>query len=143
MSTINGFGTKIFGDFEYFDDGSYISMNWIVVFFVPIIPIATYRVYYAEEGKFPTVPYGISSSKYQMKRIPMKWKYAWKFLRVIYTIIGAIIGISLIMKAFPQNMLIFILGLIGIFISAIGGMLFLIHQYELNKILIHRLINKA
>jgi hypothetical protein len=130
MSTINGCGTKIFGDFEYFDDGSYVTIKWIVVFYIPLIPIATYRVYHAEEGKFPTLPFGTSKSTYSLRRIPMKWKYVWQFLRVIYATIGTIIGIVILITQFPQNMLVLILGLLGIFLAFIGGLLFLIHQYE-------------
>jgi len=130
MSTINGFGTKMLGDFEYYEDNSYVSINWIVILFIPIFPLATYRVFEADEEDFPSLPVGTSKSTYKVQRIPMKWKYAWRLLRVIYAILLCIGGLIFLISNFLNNLLGMALCLICILILIIGGFLFLINQYE-------------
>ncbi len=130
MSTINGFGTKMLGDFEYYEDNSYVSIYFIVILFIPIFPLATYRVFEADEEDFPSLPVGTSKSTYKVQRIPMKWKYAWQLLRVVYGVFIGIGGLIYLTSEFLPTLLGMTLCLIGILFLVIGGMLFVIKQYE-------------
>ena len=44
MWTINGIGTKLCGEKKIASDGSYQATKWFVIFFMPIIPLKTFRV---------------------------------------------------------------------------------------------------
>jgi hypothetical protein len=44
MWTINGVGTKLCGKKNIANDSSYQATKWFVVFYMPIIPLKTYRV---------------------------------------------------------------------------------------------------
>jgi hypothetical protein len=41
--TLNGFGTTYYGN-RFLPDGTYITTKWVVVLFVPIIPVGSFRV---------------------------------------------------------------------------------------------------
>ena len=42
--SFNGFGTKFYGAREFWPDGSYITTEWVVILFFPVIPIRSLRV---------------------------------------------------------------------------------------------------
>ena len=44
MWTLNGVGTKLCGKKNIANDNSYQATKWFVVFYMPIIPLKTYRV---------------------------------------------------------------------------------------------------
>jgi len=44
MRTINGIGTCLLGRREPAADGSYLATKWVVLFFLPVLPLASYRV---------------------------------------------------------------------------------------------------
>ena len=92
MFTFQGIGTKFLGSREQGSDGSYITTKWFVIFFLPIIPLGSYRVLKIESDP------GIfnSSSKYQSVPVPLHWQqvlitYAigWPIFIVILYIIGS------------------------------------------------------
>jgi hypothetical protein len=57
--SIQGFGTTFYGKRDFHSDGSYVTTKWIVLFFVPIIPLGSYRVKY--KG-YSSVTYGRSAT---------------------------------------------------------------------------------
>lgn len=44
MSTINGFGTKYYGQRDFESDGSHITTKWFVFAFIPVVPMGSARV---------------------------------------------------------------------------------------------------
>jgi hypothetical protein len=42
--SFNGFGTAFYGSRDFLPDGSYITTQWVVVLFFPVIPIRSLRV---------------------------------------------------------------------------------------------------
>ena len=42
---INGFGSKFYGKDEEHKDGSYITTEWECIFWIPIYPNASYRIF--------------------------------------------------------------------------------------------------
>lgn len=40
----NGFGTSIYGKCDFRPDGSFLTTKWIVIYFLPILPIKSMRV---------------------------------------------------------------------------------------------------
>jgi hypothetical protein len=41
---IQGFGTTFLGQRDFLPDGSHITTEWVVVFFIPIVPLRSLRV---------------------------------------------------------------------------------------------------
>src|SRR5271155_2438833 len=69
--TFNGCGTLFYGERDRAEDGSYIATEWITFFYLPLLPIRSYRV----------LPVGIGtnllpvhkSQSYQAVRVPLCW----------------------------------------------------------------------
>lgn len=87
--TFNGIGTKYYGEREFLEDGSFVTTEWFVFVYVPIIPIGSFRV----------VPTGKSSnllvyrsSQYLVKRVPINWRQVRNVYIVTVATFGAISG---------------------------------------------------
>jgi hypothetical protein len=61
MSTVIGCGTHFYGHTDKREDQSYITTNWVTVFYVPIVPLQSYRVV-RQDSTFSNQGYVISSS---------------------------------------------------------------------------------
>lgn len=68
MWTINGIGTKLCGEKKIASDGSYQATKWFVIFFMPIIPLKTFRV--LEIPKYNLLGEDDQSKEYKM--LPIK-----------------------------------------------------------------------
>jgi len=42
--SINGFGTGIYGKRDFYPDGSFLTTKWIILFWLPIIPLKSVRL---------------------------------------------------------------------------------------------------
>lgn len=40
----NGLGWTLYGKADVHEDGSYITTKWFILFFIPVIPLGSYRV---------------------------------------------------------------------------------------------------
>ena len=82
--SFNGIGTTLYGrEMQY--DGTYIATKWIIVIYIPIIPLSSYLVLHDNIGLF--------SSEYQMIQIPLHWKQVFKtylFVILLFSLIGFI-----------------------------------------------------
>jgi hypothetical protein len=72
MSTINGFGTKIYGKIDVAPDGSYTATEWAVFMYLPISPIQSYRIYKVTDKGWGLLTY--ESKEYLLKEIPLHKK---------------------------------------------------------------------
>ncbi|HLG99278.1 MAG TPA: hypothetical protein VKX49_23405 [Bryobacteraceae bacterium] len=54
--TFNGFGTKLYGKRRPAPDGSFLTTKWVVFFWIPLIPLKSYRVKYAGPGETSFLP---------------------------------------------------------------------------------------
>ncbi len=45
MYTFNGIGTTLYGRRERQPDGSHVATKWVVLFFFPVLPLRSYRVW--------------------------------------------------------------------------------------------------
>ena len=68
MWTIIGIGTKLCGEKKIASDGSYQATKWFVIFFMPIIPLKTFRV--LEIPKYNLLGEDDQSKEYKM--LPIK-----------------------------------------------------------------------
>ena len=71
--TIQGFGTTFVGQRDFAADGSYITTEWVVFFFVPIVPLRSFRVTKTtRSGGMNAVVY--SRQNYQARKLPLQLK---------------------------------------------------------------------
>lgn len=42
--SVNGFGTKFYGEADHHPDGSFIATKWITVAYLPVIPVGSFRL---------------------------------------------------------------------------------------------------
>ena len=89
MSTFNGIGTSFFGESERNEDGSYISTKWVVRGYIPLIPIASYRIYseYTDQTLFGQT----KTTNYQERKIPLYWPQIRSIMLSIYLGISSLI----------------------------------------------------
>ncbi len=54
--TFNGFGTRLYGKRDRKPDGSFSTTKWVVIFWIPLLPLKSYRVKYAGPGETSFLP---------------------------------------------------------------------------------------
>lgn len=87
--SFNGCGTRLYGNREQGDDGSFVTTEWITLVYLPIIPIRSFRV--LPEGK-GTNAIVYSSRNYRMRRVPL----ARTQVRNIYLVVAPILAVILL-----------------------------------------------
>lgn len=65
--SVNGVGTKFYGRAEERADGTYITTKWFIFFYVPLIPLRSYRVKRIDEGGF------FANKLYQTQEVGRCW----------------------------------------------------------------------
>ncbi len=85
MSTINGIGTTFYGRARL--EAGYITTKWIVIFYIPIIPLSSYVVY----GESNDWWLFVSTTNYRLAKLPAIYR---PHLRRFFQVWGA--GIFLI-----------------------------------------------
>ena len=76
-----GTGTKLYGNRDKNpSDGSYVATKWITIFFLPIIPLGSYRVWKIEDGKEITATpvYVHTKTQLRMKKVKLNWGQIFK-----------------------------------------------------------------
>jgi hypothetical protein len=103
-STCNGLGTTYLGKKDQQSDGSFITTEWFVILFFPILPIRSYRV----------IPLGKSKegSKYSqeyliIKKLPLDWLqiftvFSESILTVAFSILMGWLGSKLFRTSTSQ-----------------------------------------
>ena len=64
--SFNGIGTSVYGKRSFQPDGSYITTLWIVLGWVPVIPLKSFRV--KEAGPEKLIPFGWSRPYYVLNK---------------------------------------------------------------------------
>ncbi len=78
--SINGIGTTYYGKREEAADSSYGTTLWIILLFMPLLPIASYRVVETSES-------AMFSREYLIRRIPLCWPQVLNTYLVVASII--------------------------------------------------------
>ena len=79
--------TKYYGATEHGSDGSYVTTNWFVIFYLPILPIESLRV--IEEGSTNYIIY--NSQQYRTMKVRLNKKQILRTYCWTYGIIGLIV----------------------------------------------------
>src|SRR5882724_2920451 len=48
----HGIGTMVYGERDYWPDGSYVTTEWFVIAWMPIIPLYSKRISYAQNSDY-------------------------------------------------------------------------------------------
>ena len=88
---LNGMGTTQIGKLAE-PDGSYRTTEWIVLFFVPIIPLKTYRV--LSEGALEGVPLVYMNRKLRVEPLPLDKAHVFRIYRGVGILVLAILIIA-------------------------------------------------
>lgn len=100
MSTLNGFGTTFYGQCDYELNGSYVTTNWFVLAYLPIIPLFSARVYYVHTANLSlTTEYRYQKVPLHFKQILQTWAFSIVFIVSLFLIIGLI---AILQKSFSQ-----------------------------------------
>jgi len=97
--TLYGCGTTFRANTPLLPDGTFITTKWIVLFFVPIIPLGSYRVkHLGSTSEFHLTGFS-STSEYQIiQRVPWDTREVVKFASYILAIIIVFIAINVFVK---------------------------------------------
>lgn len=87
--TLNGIGTKYYGKRDVEPDNSFITTEWIVIVYLPIIPIGSFRVQPTGESKNVIF---FSSTQYWVQRVPFNWTQIRNVYGTTIGIFGAFFG---------------------------------------------------
>ena len=84
--TLNGIGTTLYGAREFLPDGSYITTEWLVLIYVPVIPLRSIRMLPSGDRKH----YGVySSSRYTVLE---KKKHDVRQISAVYAWFAVVVG---------------------------------------------------
>ena len=75
--SINGIGTRYYGEAEPRADSSYVTTEWFAIFLLPIIPLRSFRVIRETSGDRFTI-FGHSASYQVLERLPLAWAQVLK-----------------------------------------------------------------
>jgi|SRR6267143_4551935 len=114
--TLNGIGAFYYGKRDFGDDGSYITTEWFVLVFFPIVPLRSVRVIdlgiSLGAGWLP----GITQNYQVLKVHNTCWRQVW----CIYSWIAVLIGSYGLSNAFPALALITsLIALLVLFLPAV------------------------
>ena len=87
MFTFNGIGTKLYGSTDKGSDGSYVCTKWFVFVYLPVIPLASYRV--TKESSTNLLVY--QSQKFKAAPVALHKKQVVRTYLYVYGIMAAII----------------------------------------------------
>lgn len=87
---LNGFGTQPYGKRDFLPNGSYLTTRWVALFWIPVIPLDTFRVRKRERRFWWTTYDVLSVSKPDMKQVSN-----------VYGFIVGLLGLMLLTRNWP------------------------------------------
>jgi hypothetical protein len=87
--TFEGLGTKVYGRRDYWPDGSFITTEWFVIAYVPLIPICSKRISYKDENPFAKRDF---SGYYVYETLGVDRKQAGFIYGWVASVVTAIVG---------------------------------------------------
>lgn len=77
----HGIGTMVYGERDYWPDGSFVTTEWFVLGYVPIVPIISKRISYTRNSDYATYD---ASGYFVYETLPLDRKqvlsvYGWFF----------------------------------------------------------------
>jgi len=82
--TINGFGVKYYGKADLWPDGTFVQTKWIVVLFVPLIPLGSYRVLSERRA---ISGWGEVGKEFSQIKVPLHWRQVFTAYAIVVAIL--------------------------------------------------------
>jgi len=80
--TLQGIGTTFYGQRDFREDGSYITTEWVVFLFIPVIPLRSLRVWEQDSEAIGAI-YSKTNYAVLEKSLPN-----WKQVLCVYVYMG-------------------------------------------------------
>lgn len=90
---VYGVGTKLYGRSEKQSNGSYLATKWLILFLLPIWPVATFRIYPTTQAQAFGYGPGVSM-RHKYRKVPLNFHQVAVTYLVTYGIISAIAVLS-------------------------------------------------
>ncbi len=65
--SMNGVGTTLYGHADEWPDGTFVKTKWVIFLFLPVLPLASYRVARVADPDSCAV-------KYRLTPVPLHWR---------------------------------------------------------------------
>ena len=88
--SINGTGSMFYGHNDVAPDGSYTTTEWITIFWIPLLPISSFRVLQKGDPKDHLL---YSSEEFYYRHISLDLKHILKVYAVDFVIASIIVAI--------------------------------------------------
>jgi Hsp70 protein/DnaJ C terminal domain len=111
-ASLNGCGTTYYGSRDFYEDGSYVTTEWIIFAHIPIFPLASFRVLPVDGGQNYLV---FRSQKFRSQKIPLCHQQVRNTYLTLLTVILAIVLIFLLASVNGRLALIYIVFLLSVF----------------------------
>jgi len=94
--TLNGIGTMYYGSREKGRDGSYVTTEWVTLWWIPLLPIRSFRVLEQGSSSHWFVIASHSSSSYLARRVPLNWAQVRNVYEVVALLVGGITALVML-----------------------------------------------
>jgi hypothetical protein len=90
----HGVGAMVYGERDYWPDGSFVTTEFFVFAWVPLVPMISQRISYTKNSDYATYD---SSGYYVYELLPLNWKqvlsvYAWFAFLPVPMILDSYLG---------------------------------------------------
>lgn len=120
MMTIWGCGNTLYGGKNPDSNGFKTSTEWFTIFFLPIIPLASYRVREGKISSLNLIIYRHSSTSYEMIKIGLDRKQVFYTYLYTYSIIVAFVLLGLILIKVLGDYVLYIFPSLFIIVIVLG-----------------------
>jgi hypothetical protein len=112
--SINGFGTKLLGERDFRQNGSYVTTQWVSIFWIPVLPLTSLRI--RETGGFEII--GFADLQYtvleelpvlHMKQVLSVYLFGASF--IVWLVLGFWLGLNIAYFSTGLVPLLWVLGL--------------------------------
>ena len=105
--SLNGIGTTYYGQRDLLEDGSYITTEWFIFIYIPVVPLASFRVLPIKRRWF------VNPKKYWVWNVPLCKQQVKNTYLALFLVVLAIIILFIIAKneAFLSIYIVVILGM--------------------------------
>lgn len=93
--TFNGIGTAYYGECDFRPDGSYVTTEWVSLFYLPLFPLRSVRLMRHRKGDVDSVAFS-SKSVIFVERIPLHWRQVlmlYGFIALCVAYVAALIHV--------------------------------------------------
>jgi hypothetical protein len=98
----NGIGTTFYGKDDYRPDGSFVTTEWAVIFYVPLIPLRSHRVIRNPKGDLNVAVY--HRTGYQiLEKLPLQWKQITAIWVGLLLTVAWLVGMFAVFFAFVND----------------------------------------